>query len=225
MSKNIFITGIGTDVGKTYITALIVKLLKEKGHKSLYYKAAVSGNDRVNGEVISGDSKFVCEAAGLNENPNDLVSYIFKEPISPHLAARRENCKIEMSKIIKDFNNISKNADFVTVEGSGGILCPIYYENDKKILLEDIIKSLNLSVIIVSNAKLGSINSAVLTVSYLKAKDIKIKGIIINDFDEKSFMEEDNIKMIEELTGVKIIAKVGRNQKNIEIENIEDLYE
>ncbi len=225
MSKNIFITGTGTDVGKTYISALIVKLLKDKGYKSLYYKAAVSGNDKVNEQLISGDSKFVCDFAELNVNPNDLVSYIFEEPISPHLAARRKNCEIEMSKIKKDFNEISSIADFVTVEGSGGILCPIYYEKNSKILLEDIIKAFNLSVIIVSNAKLGSINSTVLTVSYLKQKNIKIKGIIINDFDDKSFMEQDNLKMIEELTQIKILAKVGQNQRNIEIENIEDLYE
>lgn len=225
MSKNIFITGTGTDVGKTYISALLVKLLKEKGYKSLYYKAAVSGNDRINGKLVAGDSKFVCDTSDLPENPNDLVSYIFEEPLSPHLAARREKCIINIDKIKNDFNNVCGNADFVTVEGSGGILCPIYFENNSKIWLEDIIRELNLSVIIVSNAKLGSINSAGLSVSYLKNKGINIKGIIFNDFEKNSFMEQDNIKMIEDLTQVKILSVVERGQKNIDIENIEDLYE
>ena len=225
MSRNIFITGTGTDIGKTYISALLVKLLKEKGHKSLYYKAAVSGNERVNGELISGDSKFVCDTACLDINPNSLVSYIFEEAVSPHLAANREHCEIHMNKIVDDFNNISSMADFVTVEGSGGILCPIFCGNNKKIWLEDIIKTLNLSTIIVSNAKLGSINAAGLTVSYLREKNINVKGIIINEFDKNSFMERDNIKIIEALTKVNILATVERGQKDILIENIEDLYE
>ena len=103
MSKNIFITGIGTDVGKTYISALIVKYLKDLGYKSSYYKAAVSGNEKEKGRLIAGDAKFVCETANLNEDPNELVSYIYEEAISPHLAAMRENNPPKMEKIKEDF--------------------------------------------------------------------------------------------------------------------------
>lgn len=224
MSKNIFITGIGTDVGKTYVTALIVKYLKDLGYNSLYYKAAVSGNDRINGELIAGDSKFVCDVANLDENPNDLVSYVYEEAISPHLAAIREKKPVELSKIKEDFNRISKKCDFLTIEGSGGILCPIRYD-EEKIWLLDIIRELNLSVIIIANAKLGSINNTGLTVHYLKSQNIKIKGIILNEFDENSFMELDNKKMIEELTGIPVIAYIKKDQKKLEIKGLEDLYE
>lgn len=224
MSKNIFVTGIGTDVGKTYVTALIVKYLKDLGYKSSYYKAAVSGNDRINGELTAQDAKFVTEVAGINENPNNLVSYIYQEAISPHLAAIKENLPADINKIKKDFENICKKNDFVTVEGSGGILCPIRYD-EQKIWLEDIIKALNLSTIIVANAKLGSINATGLTFSYLKSKNIPIKGIILNEFDENNFMERDNKKMIEDLTQVKVLACVKKNDKNIVIEGIEGLYE
>ncbi|MBQ3311223.1 dethiobiotin synthase [bacterium] len=224
MSKNIFITGVGTDVGKTYVTALIVKYLKDLGYKSGYYKAAVSGNERINGELVAGDAKYVKDIANLSENPNDMVSYIYEEAISPHLAAIREKEPVEIEKVRKDFKRVCENHDFVTVEGSGGILCPIRYD-DKKIWLEDIIKELNLSTIIVANAKLGSINATGLTVSYLKSKNIPIKGIILNNFDENDFMEKDNKKMIEELTGVKILACVKDNAKTIEIKGLEDLYE
>ncbi|MBR6163951.1 dethiobiotin synthase [bacterium] len=225
MSKNLFITGTGTDVGKTYISALLVKALKDKGKNALYYKAAVSGNERINDELIAGDSKFVCDLANININPNSLVSYIFEEAVSPHLAAQRTNTTICLDKIINDFNIISSKCEYLTVEGSGGILCPISYENDNIIWLEDIIKALNLSVLIVSNSKLGSINSVGLTVSYLKEKKINIKGIIINEYDKNSFMERDNIKMIEDLTQIPVLTAVERGQKELIIENLEDLYE
>ena len=224
MSKNIFITGTGTDVGKTYVSALLVKYLKNSGYKSGYYKAAVSGNEKINGILTAGDALFVKNTAGLKQDANDMVSYIYEEPLSPHLASIRENRPVELNKIKADFERICVQNDFVTMEGSGGIICPIRYDG-KIIMLEDIIKMLNLSAIIVSNAKLGSINSAGLTVSYLKNKGINIKGIIINDFDKNSFMEQDNIKMIEDLTQVKILSLVERGQKCIDIENIEDLYE
>ncbi len=224
MSKSIFITGIGTDVGKTYVTALIVKYLKDLGYNSGYYKAAVSGNERVNGELVAGDAKYVKEIANLSDNANEMVSYIYEEAISPHLAAIMENKPVEIEKIKEDFKKVCSKNDFVTVEGSGGILCPIRYDN-KKVWLEDIIKELNLSTIIVANAKLGSINATGLTVSYLKSKNIPIKGIILNNFDENDFMEKDNKKMIEELTGVKILACVKDNAKTIEIKGLENLYE
>ncbi len=224
MSKGIFITGTGTDVGKTYITALIVKYLKQKGYKTSYYKAAASGNPITDGKVVAQDAKCIIDAAGLDKNPNDLVSYIFKEAISPHLAAKREKNKIEILKILSDYKKIYNDNDYVTVEGSGGILCPLRYD-DKKLWLEDVIKALNLPVLVVANAKLGSINSIGLTVHYLKSKNIKIKGIILNEYDKNNFMEEDNKKMIEDLTGIKTIACVPHNCKDFDFNGIEKLYE
>ena len=224
MSKKIFITGTGTDVGKTYISALLVKYLKSLGYKSGYYKAAVSGNDEINGVLTAGDAKYVKEIAALCETPNEMVSYVYKEPVSPHLAAIKENNPIDMNKIKNDFNTICNKYDFVTVEGSGGIVCPIRYDN-KKILLEDIIKELNLSVIIVTNAKLGSINSAVLTTEYLKSRNISIKGIILNNFNENDFMEADNKKMIEDLCQIPVLACVKYNDTDIKAEGLECLYE
>ena len=224
MSKNIFITGTGTDIGKTYISAMLVKKLKDLGYKSGYYKAAVSGNERENNILIAQDAKFVKEFANLVQEPNSMVSYIYEEAISPHLAAIRENKPVDMNVIKKDFQKISSQSDFVTVEGSGGILCPIRYDK-KQIWLEDIIKELNLSAIVVSNAKLGSINAAGLTVSYLRTKNIKIKGIILNNFNKEDFMEQDNKKMIEELTKCKILATVSQNATVLDIEGLENIYE
>jgi dethiobiotin synthetase len=104
------------------------------------------------------------------------------------------------------------------VEGSGGIVCPIRYDN-QKIFLEDIIKALGLEIILVSNALLGSINATVLSVEYARSRGIGIRGIILNQY-QGSEMEQDNYKMIQEITGVSILATVPLNAKKIEL-NIE----
>ena len=84
-------------------------------------------------------------------------------------------------------------------------------------MLEDVIKELDLSVLIVANAGLGTINATVLTVEYLKSKNIKIEGIILNNFHKGNVMEEDNLIMIEKLTNIEVIGIVESNQKDINI--------
>lgn len=216
MSKGIFITATGTDVGKTYVTGLIVKCLRQAGLNAGYYKAALSGAEIRNGEMIPGDAEFVAQTANIPAKPADLVSYIYKEAVSPHLAALREGNPVELAKIKADYQASLEKYDYVTMEGSGGIICPIRWD-EKHLLLEDIIKELDLGTLVISTAALGSINACVLTIYYLQQHNIPVRGIVLNNYDENDFMQHDNKKMIEELSGVPVIASVGPNSANLEI--------
>ncbi|WP_434796366.1 dethiobiotin synthase [Terrisporobacter vanillatitrophus] len=216
MNKGVFITGTSTDVGKTYISSLIVKVLRENNVNCGYFKGALSGAYLENNELIPGDAKEVCIRANLNCNPKDLVSYIFKEPVSPHLAAKINNEFIELNKIKEDFDKLRKNYDFIVVEGCGGIVCPLRF-GDKKIMLTDIIKLLNLPIIIVANGGLGTINDTVLTVEYAKSQGFSIIGIILNNYDESNMMHIDNKKIIEELTNIPVIACVKEDDESINL--------
>lgn len=216
MNKGVFITGTSTDVGKTYISSLIVKNLRENNLNCGYFKGALSGAYLENNELIPGDAKEVCIRANLNCNPKELVSYIFKEPVSPHLAAKINNESIELNKIKEDFHKRIKNYDFMVVEGCGGIVCPIRFD-DKKIMLTDIIKLLNLPIIIVANGGLGTINDTVLTVEYAKSQGFSIIGIILNNYDESNIIHIDNKKMIEELTNIPVIACVKKDDESINL--------
>lgn len=214
MNRGVFITGTSTDVGKTYISSLIVKNLRENNVNCGYFKGALSGAYLEDNELIPGDAKEVCIRANLNCNPKDLVSYIFKEPVSPHLAAKINNEFIELNKIKADFDKISKNYDFMVVEGCGGIICPLRFD-DKKIMLTDIIKILNLPIIIVADGGLGTINDTVLTAEYAKSQGFLIIGIILNNYDENNMMHIDNKKMIEELTNIPVIVCVKEGDESI----------
>lgn len=210
MERGIFITGTGTDVGKTYVTALLVKKLKELGISVGYYKGAISGADC----ITSSDAGYVKKVAELEQDENTLVSYLYQNAVSPHLAAKLEGNPVELKKVKEDFQKVSKQYGFVVMEGSGGIFCPIRYDETEHIFLEDFIKTLHLDTLLVADAGLGTINAAVLTVEYLRQRGIGIQGIFINRYTGNP-MEEDNVKMIEELTGVPILALVPPNANEL----------
>ena len=222
MAKALFITATGTDIGKTYVSALICKQMKEEGFDIGYYKAALSGSN----DITDSDAWYVRERANLTDSYEEMVSYTYKHAYSPHLAAQIEGNPPDMKVIKKSYKNISKNHEYMIVEGSGGIICPIRYDDDKKIFLEDIIKELDLPCLIVADAGLGTINSAVLTIEYMKSKKIKIKGIILNRFEEANVMHEDNKEMIEKITNIKTVGIIDSvNNMELKADNIHSLFE
>lgn len=226
MSKNLFITGTGTDVGKTYVTGLILKKLNQNNKKAAYYKAAMSGNDRKpDGSLIAGDALHVKTISSITQPLEEMCPYIYEQAVSPHLAAKLEQNPVDMQKVLQNFDYLCDKYDYVTSEGSGGIICPLRFDN-QKIMLEDFIKSRNLNCLIVADAGLGTINSVVLTYEYMKLHNIYAKGIIFNNFEPENPMHTDNLLMCEYLTGLKVLAcvKNGDTDLNISFETLNSLY-
>lgn len=223
MAKAIFITATGTDIGKTYVSALIVKKLKDNNIDAGYYKAALSGSRN----ITDSDAWVLKEKAGLSDSYNEMVSYTYKHSYSPHLAAKIEGNPPNMKVIKSDYENVYKKHDYIVVEGSGGIICPIRYDEDNKIFLEDIIKELNIPSIIIADSGLGTINSTVLTIEYMRSRNLKINGIILNRFKTSDMMHEDNKKMVENITGIKIIGMVinGILKLDSSIKSLESIFE
>lgn len=221
MGKGIFVIGTDTDVGKTYISAMLMKKLIENKINATYYKAVLSGAGEEDGILIPYDAKYVCDIAGLKEDYSNIVSYSFKTPVSPHLASIIENKDIDLKKIESDFNKLKNRYEYIIVEGSGGIVCPIKINEKEIILLEDIIKMTGFDVLLVTRASVGTINHTVLTVNYLKSKNINIRGIIVNEYDKNNEAHIDNVKVIKKLTNVDIVSLVKRSkthEDNIDID-------
>ena len=215
MSKCIFITGTSTDVGKTYVSALIVKKMRESGYDCGYYKPVLSGVTEMCGHLMDSDANYVIQQAKIEAEPEKSVSYWWQEAVSPHLAAKRKNQKIDIDKIKYDFSQISKKYDYLLIEGAGGITCPLNIDSEEKYLLKDLIWELGLSIIIVADAGLGTINSTLLTVDYAKSNGIEIEGIILNNYESDNFMHWDNLEQIEILTGVNVVATVSHGANDI----------
>lgn len=227
MSKNIFVTGTGTEIGKTYVAGLLVKKLHEAGEKSAYYKAAMSGNDKdADGNLIPGDAKFVKELGGIDQDLNEMCPYIYERAYSPHLAAQIEGNPVNLDYVVEKLRDLEKKYDYITLEGSGGILCPLRFD-DEEIYLEDFVKKAKLSSIIVADAGLGTINNLVLTAYYMKEKGMKVKGIIFSNFIPGDVLQEDNIKMCQHMSGLKVLACVKKGDKDldIDIDKLKEIYE
>lgn len=227
MSKALFITGTGTDTGKTYITGLIVKKLQEAGKNPAYYKAAMSGNDRrPDGTLIPGDALAVQTMSGIRQSLASMCPYVYEHAYSPHLASRLEGNPVVMDVVKRGFADVTADYDYVTVEGSGGILCPICFD-EARIQLEDVVKELHLSSILIADAGLGTINSVVLTAEYMKSHDLPLKGIIFNHYHPGDVMEDDNIFMCEHMTGLPTLAKVqnGDTELHMNIDALCALYD
>lgn len=200
----------------------MVKKLHYAGINAGYYKAALSGAAC----IADSDAGYVKRIGEINQPESTLLSYLYQNAVSPHLAARMEGNPVELSKVIGDYQQVASQYDYITVEGSGGIVCPLRYDTDNHILLEDIVKALGLNTVIVAPAGLGTINAVALTAQYLMSRDIGIKGVIINHYTG-GMMEEDNIAMIEALTAIPVLARVAQNATELEIslDQLKALYE
>lgn len=218
MSKGLFVTGTGTEVGKTYITGLLLKKLHESGLRCAYFKAAMSGNDRAPDRgLIPGDARHVRQVSGISQPLETMCPFVYETAVSPHLAARLEGDPLELETVKACFDRLTTRYDYIIAEGSGGIVCPLRYD-EKKIFLEDVISALKMPCLIVADAGLGTINSVVLTVEYMKARGLTVKGILFNHFHPGNVMEEDNKIMCEELTGLPVLACVEENAADLNLD-------
>ena len=158
--KAIFITGTDTGVGKTTVSGLLGRFISDRGYLPVAHKWIQTGKENFPTDYLQWE--FV---------------YKFKFPSSPHLAASLEKKAISVNKIKNSFRSLKKKFDFVIVEGIGGALVPFNRRN----LVIDIAKKLNLPVLIVANNKLGAINHTLLTIEAIKMRKMKVIGIIFNN--------------------------------------------
>lgn len=183
MSNIYFITGIGTGIGKTVVSAIITEKLQAD-----YWKPIQSG------DLDISDSLFI---KNLISNKKSIIhpeKYRLSRPLSPHLSARLDGIEIDLSSIVPP----KANRDLV-IEGAGGLLVPL---NDKELIL-DLIKRLSPKVIVVSQNYLGSINHTLLTLETLNAHHIEVTGLIFNGAANP---ESENY--IESYTGIKVIGRI-----------------
>jgi dethiobiotin synthetase len=180
--NKIFITGIGTDVGKTIVSAIVVEALEAD-----YWKPIQAG------ELEFSDSDRIRDLISNERSRIFKNSYALKTPMSPHAAADIDGIKIDLDKI-----TLPETTNNIVIEGAGGILVPI---NEKETIL-DIIKN-DYKIIVVSRHYLGSINHTLLTVEKLKSQGFEISGIIFSGYENET---TENI--IEKLSKIQILGRI-----------------
>lgn len=210
MGKALFVTATGTDVGKTYAAALILKELKRRGLNAGYYKAALSGAQPPFAAVRDDDA-YVCRVAGLTSN-EAVVSYRYRTAVSPCLAAEREGLQPpDKDRIRSDFFRMANRFDYTVVEGSGGILCPLNHSREGVFTIADMVADLELTSIIVADAGLGTLNAVKLTADWMISHRLPIAGVLLNRFEKGNFLHEDNARMIDEWIHLPVLALIESN--------------
>ncbi|MDO8525833.1 MAG: dethiobiotin synthase [Candidatus Omnitrophota bacterium] len=170
----IFVAGTDTGVGKTVVTKLLARCFTGEGYKAATQKWVETG---------------VRKSAAV---------YSFKLPASPHLAAKHEGRTIKIDRIKNSLKRLAKKNDIVIVEGTGGLMVPL----TRTKLFIDVIKELNIPVLLVAANRLGAINHTLLSIEALKARKVKLLGVVFNSISKKenTLISEDNPKIVEKFT-------------------------
>lgn len=188
MSKKFFITGVDTDIGKTFVSKGLALALKSSGLKVGYFKPFQSGAFLEQG-VLKAPDVVELDKTGIKTG----YSYLLKGEVSPYLALKLNNVQIDIKKVQEDIEEFSCGLDVILVEGAGGFYCPIA----PNLIFADFIKILDIETIVVTTPMLGRINHTLMTIDCLQQYDINTKGIIINQMPNNPTQSELNF--IEEL--------------------------
>lgn len=193
-NNSIFITGTGTDVGKTFVSSLVLQSI-QKDYPTAYFKPIQTGcKKNIKNELLADDMESVIKDGYImpDEYKNHVPYRLIKEA-SPHLAAAMENIQISNEIILEKYNYFKNKYKKVIIEGAGGLLVPL--GNGSTML--DLIQLLKVPTLLVTTSMLGTLNYTSMTLDLLKKRNINVNGIIINNKDETDIeISNDNIKMI-----------------------------
>jgi len=189
MKKAIFVTGTGTDVGKTLVSALLMQAGKSIGLPMRYFKPVQTGE--------CGDCDTIKQIVNLRDDEILQPSYSYPQPMSQHFAAAIASEQIEIDTIVSRWNQVHEA--YYIVEGAGGLLVPL----GKNKLIRDLIKQLNIPVLIVAKTTVGTINHTLLTLEAIRRAEIPVLGIVLNG--EKYNGLESTFR---DYAGVPVVAEV-----------------
>ncbi len=212
--KAYFITGTDTGVGKTSITAGLAGSMRKMGIDVGVMKPIATGYPQKLGFKSIDVAKLV-EATSIKD-PASLINPVFLPiPTSPYDATKLLESSVDMPLIFEQFKKLLSMHEILLVEGIGGIMTPI----TKNFFVADIIKGMGIETIIVTRATIGTLNHTVMTCKMCKDYGIKIRGLVINNFDEKGTPAEKNAPAtLYELTNVPILGTIPfiKDLNNIE---------
>ncbi|MGM9841383.1 MAG: dethiobiotin synthase [Candidatus Limisoma sp.] len=187
MKQTIFISGIGTNVGKSYATGWLANQLTAKGEKVITLKMIQTGDDG-----YSEDIDIHRQVMNLPMLPVDLdfttAPIIMTYPASPHLAARIDGVDIDLKKIERSQEKLYQDYDTILMEGAGGLMVPI----TESLLTIDYVADRRLPLALVTNGQLGSINHTLLSLEAIRSRNIDLRYVIYNTFfdDDKTIAAE-----------------------------------
>jgi len=200
MNHGIFVTGTDTGVGKTHVTALLLRELRRHRVTAAAFKPISCGDGGRN------DARIYHELME-REVPLDAINPVYlKHPLAPSVAAKLECRRINLRVIFSSYQSLITNYQVVLVEGAGGLMVPIrddYY-------VADLVKTLKVPLLVVARLGLGTINHSLLTVQQARSHGLKVLGIVLNDTvgGKRGLAARTNIEVVPTLCRVRLLGVV-----------------
>lgn len=190
MTRGVFVTGTDTGIGKTVAACALVHALRERGLRVAPMKPVAAGAEGHDGIEANADTVALIAAAGLGrEAMADVTPVLLREPMAPHIAARREGLTITLPPIRAAFDRLAARSDFVVAEGVGGFLVPLGDDWDAA----DLARALALPLVLVVGMRLGCLNHALLSVRAIEAGGFALAGWIANSVDPLMAVPDENL--------------------------------
>lgn len=190
----VFVTGIGTDVGKSYATGWLARELCSEGKKSVITQKFIQTGNKEYSEDIEVHRKLM----GIPLQTVDLLHVtapvIFSYPASPDLASRLDGRELDFTIIDEASATLSKEYDYLLIEGAGGIMVPLKGDY----LTIDYIRERELPVVVVTNGQLGSVSDTLLTLSAIEREGLHLTALVYNPyFDKDKVISADTRQYLE----------------------------
>ena len=192
MQQGFFITGTDTGVGKTWATVALMRYFKAQNKTVAGMKPVAAGCNLVNGKLKNEDALLLQENASISIGYDLVNPYAFDLPISPHLAATKAGCSVDLKELLEHYNQLQNQVDILLVEGAGGWFAPLNDTQD----IADLASILGLPIIIVVAIRLGCINHAKLTYQAIQLSGLRCAGWIAACTEPEMPVREENIKTI-----------------------------
>ncbi len=208
--KGVFITGTDTGVGKTQVTRAWLAALRADGMPALAMKPVASGCDDTPEGLRNDDALRLIAAMGADAPRYDEINPLaLREPIAPHLAARREGVTIDIDAIVRAAQALAARAPCVLVEGVGGWAVPL----GESIMQADLARALGLPVVLVVGLRLGCINHALLSARAIVADGLHLAGWIANAITPDMPVADDNVDAIARRIGAPCLARLPHGEQ------------
>jgi dethiobiotin synthetase len=196
-APGIFVTGTGTEVGKTVVAAVLARTLAVEGQRVAVFKPAVTGLE----EEAETDHALLRRASGSGQSDEEIAPYRYQPPASPHLAAALAGEEIEPMRLREVAHAAAEGADAIVCEGVGGLLVPL----SPAYLVRDLAADLGYPLVVVAAPSLGTINHTLLTLESARAANLEVAAVVLNPWpEEPSEIERDNRETIAELGEVRV---------------------
>nr|WP_136251980.1 dethiobiotin synthase [Ningiella ruwaisensis] len=206
MTKSIFITGTDTDVGKTFVTALLLDALNAQGFKTLGFKPISAGCTNTSEGLRNDDALNLLAAGSLDVDYSLINPIAYEPPIAPHIAASELGQVIDLEELQSHYKAILDcGADVLFIEGAGGWRLPL---NNKGQYLSDFAIRNKMPVILVVGMRLGCLNHAILSYETIEKDGLHCVGWIANQLDQNMPYYQENLNTLRSLIKAPLLAEV-----------------